>query len=114
MSVQTEPKSPTKAGAVKPRRQDGSDRRVMGSAHILLALWAAIVILPMLWTLMSSFKTDTEIFSSPFALPGEVYLDNYVRRSEERRVGKECRCRGSPDGGREVRVLRDRLWSGED
>src|SRR5690625_5221073 len=87
MSVQTEPKSPTKAGAVKPRRQDGSDRRVMGSAHILLALWAAIVILPMLWTLMSSFKTDTEIFSSPFALPGEVYLDNYVRAWTEHIIG---------------------------
>lgn len=87
MSVQTETKSRTKAAGLKPRGQDGSDRRVMGSAHILLTLWAAIVILPMLWTLMSSFKTDTEIFSSPFALPNEVYLDNYVRAWTEHSIG---------------------------
>ncbi|MGC0250629.1 carbohydrate ABC transporter permease [Pseudactinotalea sp. Z1748] len=88
MSLQTEARPPA-AGAVKVRhrREDGRDRVVMGSAHVVLAIWAIIVILPMLWTLMSSFKTNTAIFSSPFALPTGVNLDNFVTAWTQHGIG---------------------------
>jgi N-acetylglucosamine transport system permease protein len=55
-----------------------SDRRVAIVSHTMLTLWAAIVILPLLWTTMTSFKTTSEIFASPFALPQNWNFDNYV------------------------------------
>nr|WP_251043763.1 carbohydrate ABC transporter permease [Arthrobacter sp. ISL-48] len=45
----------------------------------MLTIWSLIVILPLLWTIMTSFKTTTEIFSSPFALPSNWSFDNYFK-----------------------------------
>jgi N-acetylglucosamine transport system permease protein len=44
----------------------------------VLALWTILVIAPLLWTLLSSFKTSREIFASPFSLPAQWNFDNYV------------------------------------
>ncbi|WP_230855057.1 carbohydrate ABC transporter permease [Arthrobacter terrae] len=44
----------------------------------MLLIWSLIVILPLLWTLMTSFKTTREIFASPFSLPEQWNFDNYV------------------------------------
>ncbi len=63
------------------------DRAVAATSHVVLAIWSAIVILPLLWTFMSSFKTSSEIFSSPFALPGAWKLDNYIRAWSEAGIG---------------------------
>jgi N-acetylglucosamine transport system permease protein len=40
----------------------------------VLILWSIIVIFPMWWLLYTSFKTDREIFFSPWALPGALHL----------------------------------------
>ena len=55
-----------------------SDRVVGGISHTILTIWSLIVVLPLLWTVMSSFKTSSEIFSSPFSLPSKWNFDNYV------------------------------------
>ncbi|MGO1507874.1 MAG: carbohydrate ABC transporter permease [Microbacteriaceae bacterium] len=54
------------------------DKAVGGASHVILAIWSLVVILPMVWTLIGSFKTTPEIFSSPFGLPAEWNFDNYV------------------------------------
>lgn len=54
------------------------DRVVGGISHTILTIWCIIVVLPLLWTVMSSFKTSSEIFSSPFSLPSKWNFDNYV------------------------------------
>ncbi|MFM9919351.1 carbohydrate ABC transporter permease [Lacisediminihabitans sp. H27-G8] len=54
------------------------DRVVGGISHTILTIWCIIVVLPLLWTVMSSFKTSSEIFSSPFSLPAKWNFDNYV------------------------------------
>ncbi|HLS26525.1 MAG TPA: carbohydrate ABC transporter permease [Beutenbergiaceae bacterium] len=77
----------TSAPRMRLRGPEASDKRVMGIAHIVLAIWAIIVIFPMLWTLLSSFKDNTEIFASPFALPGSVNFDNYVTAWTEHSIG---------------------------
>ena len=54
------------------------DKAVGGVSHVVLALWSIVVILPMVWTLLSSFKTTREIFASPFGLPEAWSFENYV------------------------------------
>ena len=62
------------------------------SARVLLngslVLWALIVIFPMLWLVYSSFKTDQEIFFSPWSLPASPQWDNFVRAWENVRIGQ--------------------------
>ncbi|MBT2514141.1 carbohydrate ABC transporter permease [Arthrobacter sp. ISL-30] len=64
-----------------------NDKIVGSVSHGVLMLWSAIVILPLLWTVMSSFKTSSEIFSSPFALPAQWRFDNYARAWTEAGIG---------------------------
>ncbi|REJ06596.1 carbohydrate ABC transporter permease [Microbacterium bovistercoris] len=54
------------------------DKVVGGASHVILAIWSVIVILPMVWTLIGSFKTTKEIFASPFGLPENWNFDNYI------------------------------------
>jgi N-acetylglucosamine transport system permease protein len=60
-----------------------------GFAHLSLAVWAILVIAPLAWTILASFKSNTEIFlGSPFALPGSFSLDSYARAWSEAHVGR--------------------------
>ena len=63
------------------------DRTVTITAHAVLVVWAILVIFPLLWTLMTSFKTNSEIFSSPFSLPSTPALENYVYAWNEAGIG---------------------------
>ncbi|GAB3538472.1 carbohydrate ABC transporter permease [Arthrobacter tecti] len=67
--------------AAEPRKQKdstGSDKVVGTISHTALILWSVIVVLPLLWTLMTSFKSTDEIFASTFALPEGLNFANYV------------------------------------
>lgn len=55
--------------------------------YAILGFWAIIVIFPMLWSIMTSFKTDQEIFFSPWALPKVMIFDNFVRAWIKARMG---------------------------
>lgn len=46
--------------------------------HTILILASLVMVYPLLWMVMSSFKPDTMIFSNPMALPETISLDNYV------------------------------------
>ena len=59
-------------------RASSGDRAVTFSAHVVLAFWTVIIIVPLLWTVMTSFKTTSEIFASPFTLPTSWSFSNYV------------------------------------
>lgn len=56
-------------------------------SHTLLSIWAAVVILPLLWTVLSSFKTASEIFASPFSLPAHWSFINYVHAWSQSDIG---------------------------
>lgn len=45
---------------------------------LLLAFFLAVALLPLLWLLSNSFKTNLEMQVSPFALPKAPTLENYV------------------------------------
>ena len=50
-----------------------------GAIQLMLAINAVIMIYPLFVMVMSSFKTNAEIFSSPFALPAHFSLANAER-----------------------------------
>lgn len=45
--------------------------------YIFLTVVALIYIVPILWVFLVSFKTNAEIFSSPFSLPESFNLENF-------------------------------------
>jgi ABC-type sugar transport system, permease component len=47
--------------------------------YAVVIVISCIVIIPFLWMLLLSFKTDTEIVNAPFAIPKVLNFDNYVR-----------------------------------
>ena len=61
-----------------PSARTGSDKAVATVSHVLLTLWSALVIVPFLWVVLSSFKTTKEILASPFSLPAHWSFDNYA------------------------------------
>ncbi|MCL4506016.1 MAG: carbohydrate ABC transporter permease [Chloroflexi bacterium] len=58
-----------------------------GLIYLVLAFWAFMVIFPMLWATISSFKTDQEIFFSPWGLPGALQWDNFARAWTKAKLG---------------------------
>jgi N-acetylglucosamine transport system permease protein len=70
--------TPTPDRTALAHRASGGDRAFSMSAHTVLIIWSTIIIVPLLWTLMTSFKTTSEIFASPFTLPTEWNFTNYV------------------------------------
>jgi N-acetylglucosamine transport system permease protein len=55
--------------------------------YLVLSIWAVLVIFPMLWSIMTSFKTDQEIFFSPWALPKALMFENFARAWIKARMG---------------------------
>jgi N-acetylglucosamine transport system permease protein len=72
------------AGA-PPRRDTG-----LGTAfaHLFLLGWAVLTGLPLLWALLTSFKTDEQILTDPWGLPSAARWDNWVRAWNEARIGR--------------------------
>lgn len=56
--------------------------------QVLLWFWALLVIFPMVWLLYSSFKTDQEIFFSPWTLPAALQWDNFRRGWVDAHIGE--------------------------
>lgn len=52
-----------------------------------MCIYAVIVIFPMAWTMMSSFKSTKEFYANVWALPKELCLDNYVKAWQTADIG---------------------------
>ncbi|MGN9775863.1 carbohydrate ABC transporter permease [Micromonospora sp. H33] len=71
---------------------DGKPRRETGGAnafsHGFLLFWGALTVLPLLWMFLSSFKSDGEILSDPWGLPGALRFENWARAWTEAHIGR--------------------------
>lgn len=76
------------APTVRHVKPTAGDRAFAGVAHVVLVVWVLIVLAPLLWTVLSSFKTSGEIFASPFSLPETLQWDNYARAWNESGIGQ--------------------------
>ncbi|MBU6360063.1 MAG: carbohydrate ABC transporter permease [Chloroflexi bacterium] len=56
--------------------------------YIVLLFWSVTVVMPMLWALMSSLKSDQEIFFSPWGLPAQLLWDNFSRAWVKAQLGQ--------------------------
>ena len=76
------------------------NRKIGGDVFILviLVLVGGFMLLPFIYAILQSFKPMEEIFLFPprFFVNRPTTENFYQLRSEERRVGKECRSRWSP------------------
>jgi raffinose/stachyose/melibiose transport system permease protein len=84
------------AGGVTDARRQTSIARTQ-AGRLPVARWlvtgamvvlAAVFFFPMVWMVLSSFKTDRAIFSSPFALPESIDLSNWARAWEVGNLGQ--------------------------
>ncbi|MCI3238253.1 MULTISPECIES: carbohydrate ABC transporter permease [Streptomyces] len=66
--------------AARPQKKPKKEGGVLNAfSHGFLILWAFMVVMPLLWAVMTSFKDDSSIFSSPWALPDKLHFDNWAR-----------------------------------
>jgi N-acetylglucosamine transport system permease protein len=90
MSIDTRPPvatAPRQAGPVPGGRRSGIGGLYAG-AQGLLVVWALVCVVPLLWAVLTSFKSDREIFTSPWALPTEWHFDNFVRAWTSASIGR--------------------------
>jgi len=60
----------------------------MGCIYAFLGFWSLVVIVPMVWVLVTSFKTDQEIFFSPWLPPAQLMFENFVRAWTKAMIGQ--------------------------
>jgi N-acetylglucosamine transport system permease protein len=80
----TDGKDVTAASRTEPpapgRTQKSGEGGVLNVfSHGVLIIWAILVVLPLLWAVMTSFKTDKAIFESPWSLPDHLHFENWSR-----------------------------------
>lgn len=65
-----------------------SDTGVTIASHVVLAIWSFLVVAPLVWVFISSFKTDREIVSGdPLAMPQQWNFDNFTGALTEGKLG---------------------------
>lgn len=47
--------------------------------HLFFLILCAVILLPMMWLIINSFKTNKELFANSLALPQEWLFSNYVK-----------------------------------
>ncbi|WP_105614764.1 carbohydrate ABC transporter permease [Vallitalea okinawensis] len=55
--------------------------------RIILVINTIVVIFPLIWTILTSFKTSTEFYENPWKLPGSLNLINYINAIEKANMG---------------------------
>ncbi|GHA98657.1 carbohydrate ABC transporter permease [Streptomyces termitum] len=76
------PREPRSTGAAKTaaRTENGGEGKVLNVfSHGVLIIWAIMVVMPLLWAVMTSFKSDKAIFTSPWSLPDSLRFENWSR-----------------------------------
>src|SRR6478609_7818824 len=82
--VQTVPAKP------KPKAVKGAvgDTLFSGFSHAFLVVWGILVVYPLLWVVLSSFKDDKQIIRHPLSLiPSSLHFDNFTRAWTKGHIG---------------------------
>ncbi|MEG3633895.1 carbohydrate ABC transporter permease [Micromonospora palythoicola] len=84
--------TPPPARTPAPRAAVGGGRAgarfFNGFSHLFLAVWAIMVVYPLLWVVMSALKTDSEVIRKPLSLiPERLQWDNFARAWTEGHIG---------------------------
>ncbi|GAA1565765.1 MULTISPECIES: carbohydrate ABC transporter permease [Kribbella] len=63
-------------------------RGVAATAHVALIIWSLLVVLPLVWTLISSFKSTQEVLGNPLSLPSKLRFSNYANAWTTAGIGR--------------------------
>ena len=76
------------AGPAPKGRRVSSDGVFSGFSHVFLFTWGTMVVFPLLWVVLSSFKDDAQILKEPLSLiPDSLHWDNFARAWGEGHIG---------------------------
>ena len=64
-------------------RLSPKDRFFLVIKYICLVFFTVLCLYPLLWLLLSSFKTNTELYANPWGLPESFSFANYIQAIEE-------------------------------
>ncbi|GAA2712219.1 carbohydrate ABC transporter permease [Micromonospora olivasterospora] len=80
-STRTDRRTPPGGRTARPGAGRNLGGRVFaGFSHLFLVVWAVMVIYPLLWVVMSAFKSDSEVIREPLSLiPDRLHWDNFSR-----------------------------------
>ncbi|MCP2328176.1 N-acetylglucosamine transport system permease protein [Hamadaea flava] len=81
------PASASPAARAAAGRQKREIRFFSRLSSISLMVWSVIILGPLIWVFLSSFKSPEEIFSSPWTLPAELRWDNWGRAWNTAHIG---------------------------
>ena len=84
MTLTQAPPTPSVAETGIPPR----DRVAPLFSHTFLIGWALLTTLPLVWAVLSSFKSDTEILTDPWGLPSRIRWANWARAWNEAHIGR--------------------------
>ncbi|MGH7911903.1 MAG: carbohydrate ABC transporter permease [Candidatus Dormibacteraceae bacterium] len=81
---------PTAEAVATTRRRRGGPGgwASMTVTQVILIVYALIVVLPVLWMLLSSLKTNHQFLYQPFALPTHLQFSNYARAWTADNIGR--------------------------
>src|SRR3954471_12008763 len=88
MTTTTADRADLVADSRAPGTGSREGRGVATTAHIALILWSLLVILPLLWTLVSSFKSTQEVLGNPLTLPHKLRFENYANAWTTAGIGR--------------------------
>ncbi|WP_214104967.1 carbohydrate ABC transporter permease [Acrocarpospora catenulata] len=90
MATQTVPLKTARAGARRrPPARGGGPGVFGGLAHAALFIWTILTIAPIVYTFLSSFKTNAELFGGKsLALPENFHWDAWGRAWEKSHIGQ--------------------------
>jgi N-acetylglucosamine transport system permease protein len=78
--TQVRPPAPARPPA-RPARAPlrAGERSATAGFHVILAAWALVSVLPLVWAAVTAFKPNPEVYASPWALPSRWDFGNFVR-----------------------------------
>src|SRR5690349_22293472 len=77
-----EPSAERSVGSGRPKEgaRSASDGMVLNVfSHGFLAVWAILIVLPLIWLALGSFKTDAQIGGSALSWPSNWHFDAFSR-----------------------------------
>ncbi|WP_219415103.1 carbohydrate ABC transporter permease [Pseudonocardia nigra] len=82
------PASPPRSHGRPSGGGSAGERTLNVFSHGILVVWAVLVAVPLVWAVLTAFKSDREIFTSPWSLPTEWHFDNFVRAWTTANIGQ--------------------------
>jgi N-acetylglucosamine transport system permease protein len=81
---------PTNTGhrAAQNRKRKSEISVFTGLGHVALAIWALFIIVPLVWVVLASFKTNTEIFGDAWSMPHHISLASFGRAWTKAHIGR--------------------------